>query len=38
MTNMLISEEGKVIKQMQEYGNLAKEAIIGLMETSTKSL
>ena len=30
MTNMLISEESKGIKQNQEYGNLAKEAIIGL--------
>ena len=29
-TNMLIPEESKGIKQKQEYGNFAKEAIIGL--------
>ena len=30
MTNVLIPEENKGIKQWQEYGNLAKEAITGL--------
>ena len=30
MTNVPIPEESKGIKQWQEYGNLAKEAILGL--------